>query len=48
MVTNVDDPIPDEALDEIRAAAAVEDAFVVSLPPYAQGQDPVVAESGTM
>lgn len=42
MVTNVDDPIPDEALDEIRAATAVEDAFVVSLPPYAQGQDPVV------
>jgi D-3-phosphoglycerate dehydrogenase len=45
MVTNVDDPIPDEALEEIRAASAVEDAFVVSLPPYAQDQDPVVLSS---
>jgi D-3-phosphoglycerate dehydrogenase / 2-oxoglutarate reductase len=42
MVTNVDDPISDEALEEIKAATAVEDAFVVSLPPYAQDQDPIV------
>ena len=42
MVTNVDDPITDEALEEIKAATAVEDAFVVSLPPYDQPQDAVV------
>lgn len=42
MVTNVDDPITDEALAEIKAAMAVEDAFVVSLPTYIQDQDPVV------
>lgn len=32
MVTNVDEDIPPDALDEIRAVDAVEDAFIVSLP----------------
>jgi D-3-phosphoglycerate dehydrogenase len=30
MVTNVDEPIPAEALEEIRAASAIEDAFIVT------------------
>ncbi|HWV34557.1 MAG TPA: phosphoglycerate dehydrogenase [Thermomicrobiales bacterium] len=41
MVTNVDDFIPEEALEEIRACDAVEDVFVVSLPPFEVEPDPV-------
>ena len=41
MVTNVDDFIPDAALEEIRACAAVEEVFVVSLPPFEVEPDPV-------
>jgi D-3-phosphoglycerate dehydrogenase len=32
MVTNVDEAIPDEVLEQIRGADAVENAFVVALP----------------
>ncbi len=32
MVTNVDESIPDEVLEQIRGADAVENAFVVALP----------------
>jgi D-3-phosphoglycerate dehydrogenase len=42
MVTNVDEPIPAAALAEIRGAAAIEDAFVVTLPPFDGDPDPVV------
>jgi len=39
MVLNVDDEIPDNALDELKAIAGIETAFVVSLPrPSAQRQ----------
>lgn len=41
MVTNVDEDIPHEALQEIRHCAAVEEAFVVSLPPFDADSDPV-------
>ncbi|MGC4190624.1 MAG: phosphoglycerate dehydrogenase [Thermomicrobiales bacterium] len=41
MVTNVDDTVPDAAIDEIRALPAVEDVFVVSLPPFDGEPDPV-------
>ena len=47
MVTNVDEPIPAEALSEIRAAAAIEDAFVVTLPPFNGDPDPVVVSAMT-
>jgi len=42
MVTNVDEPIPDEALAEIRAIEGLENAVIVSLPEVVQAQpDPV-------
>ena len=47
MVTNVDEPIPAAALAEIRAANAIEDAFVVTLPPYDGDTDPVVIAAMT-
>ncbi len=47
MVTNVDEPIPAAALDEIRAANAIEDAFVVTLPPFDGDLDPVVISAIT-
>ena len=47
MVTNVDEPITDEALAEIRAASAIEDAFVVTLPPFEGDPDPVVVAAIT-
>lgn len=47
MVTNVDEPIPPAALAEIRAANAIEDAFVVTLPPYDGDPDPVVIAAMT-
>jgi D-3-phosphoglycerate dehydrogenase len=47
MVTNVDEPIPAAALDEIRAANAIEDAFVVTLPPFDGDPDPVVISAIT-
>ncbi len=47
MVTNVDEAIPDEAVEEIRQCAAVEDAFVVSLPPFDTDPDPVVLSAIT-
>jgi len=47
MVTNVDEPIPAAALAEIRAAAAIEDAFVVTLPPFAGNPDPVAVSAMT-
>lgn len=40
MVTNVDEEVPEEAMEAIRAADAVEDAFVVALPPM-EDDDPV-------
>lgn len=40
MVTNVDEEIPDEVMDEIRTAEAVEDAFVVALPSI-EDDDPI-------
>jgi D-3-phosphoglycerate dehydrogenase len=47
MVTNVDEPIPAAALAEIRGAAAIEDAFVVTLPPFDGDPDPVVVSAMT-
>jgi D-3-phosphoglycerate dehydrogenase len=47
MVTNVDEDIPQEALDEIRQCAAVEHAFVVSLPPFDAEPDPVALSAIT-
>ena len=47
MVTNVDEPIPAEALAEIRGADAIEDAFVVTLPPYDGDPDPIVIAAMT-
>lgn len=47
MVTNVDEPIPSAALAEIRAADAIEDAFVVTLPPFEGDPDPVVMSTIT-
>lgn len=47
MVTNVDEAIPPEAVDEIRRCAAVEDAFVVSLPPFDTEPDPVALSAIT-
>lgn len=42
MVTNVDEEIPSEALDEIRAIEGLENAFIVSLPGVLQEKpDPV-------
>jgi hypothetical protein len=41
MVTNVDEEIPAAALAEIRAADAIEDAFVVTLPPFDGDPDPI-------
>ncbi len=42
MVTNVDEEIPGEALDEIRAIEGLENAFIVSLPGVLQARpDPV-------
>lgn len=41
MVTNVDEEISPEALDEIIAVAGVEEAFVVSLPTVTEARDPV-------
>jgi len=43
MVTNVDDVVPDEAIAEIRALDAVEDVFVVALPPFDADPDPIAA-----
>ncbi|MGI8482756.1 MAG: phosphoglycerate dehydrogenase [Thermomicrobiales bacterium] len=45
MVTNVDDFVPEAALEEIRACEAVEDVFIVSLPPFDVEPDPVVASA---
>lgn len=47
MVTNVDEAIPDEAVEEIRQCDAVEDAFVVSLPPFDTEPDPVALSAIT-
>ncbi len=47
MVTNVDESIPDEAVEEIRRCDAVEDAFVVSLPPFDGESDPVALSAMT-
>jgi D-3-phosphoglycerate dehydrogenase len=47
MVTNVDDAIPPEALEEIRRCAPVEHAFVVSLPPFDADPDPVALSTIT-
>lgn len=47
MVTNVDEAIPEEAVEEIRQCAAVEDAFVVSLPPFDTDPDPVALSAIT-
>ena len=47
MVTNVDEPIPAAAIEEIRAAQAIEDAFVVTLPPFDGDSDPVVLSAMT-
>jgi len=47
MVTNVDESIPDEAVEEIRRCDAVEDAFVVSLPPFDSEADPVALSAIT-
>ncbi|HEU0165686.1 MAG TPA: phosphoglycerate dehydrogenase [Thermomicrobiales bacterium] len=47
MVTNVDDPVPDAAIAEIRGLDAVEDVFVVALPPFDVDADPVVAGAMT-
>ena len=47
MVTNVDEEIPAEALEAIRAAPAIEDAFVVSLPPFDGETDPVALSAMT-
>jgi hypothetical protein len=41
MVTNVDEEIPQAALDEIIAVGGVDEAFVVSLPGIATLKDPV-------
>ncbi len=42
MVTNVDEEIPEEALEEIRAIEGLENAFIVSLPGVMQARpDPV-------
>lgn len=48
MVTNVDESIPDEAVEEIRRCDAVEDAFVVSLPPFDGEADPVALSAITL
>ena len=45
MVTNVDDTVPEAAIEEIRALPAVEDVFVVSLPPFDGEPDPVAVAS---
>lgn len=47
MVTNVDESIPDEAVEEIRRCDAVEDAFVVTLPPFDGEHDPVALSAIT-
>lgn len=47
MVTNVDEAIPEEAVEEIRLCEAVEDAFVVSLPPFDSEPDPVALSAIT-
>jgi D-3-phosphoglycerate dehydrogenase len=41
MVTNVDEEIPPQALQEIRDVGGVEEAFVVSLPSLTEARDPV-------
>jgi len=48
MVTNVDEVIPQEALDEIRSCTAVGRAFVVSLPPFDAEPDPVARSAMTV
>ncbi len=40
MVTNVDEAVPEEAMQEILAAEAIEEAYVVALPPM-EDEDPV-------
>ncbi len=45
MVTNVDEAIPAEALEEIRMSGVIEDAFVVTLPPFDGDPDPVAIAS---
>ncbi len=47
MVTNVDEEIPEAALEEIRSSGAIEDAFVVTLPPFDGDPDPVVISAMT-
>ncbi len=47
MVTNVDEPIPASALEEIRSSGAIEDAFVVTLPPFGGDPDPVAISAMT-
>lgn len=47
MVTNVDEQIPQEALDEIQAVGGVDAAFVVSLPSLTETRDPVALASIT-
>ena len=48
MVTNVDEQIPQEALDEIKAVVGVDEAFVVSLPSPTESQDPVALAAITI
>lgn len=45
MVTNVDDVVPEAAIEEIRACEAVEDVFVISLPPFDVEPDPVAVSA---
>jgi hypothetical protein len=47
MVTNVDEAIPEAALAEIRSAPAIDDAYIVSLPPFDGDPDPVALQSIT-
>ncbi|HEV2073244.1 MAG TPA: phosphoglycerate dehydrogenase [Thermomicrobiales bacterium] len=47
MVTNVDEQIPQVALDEIKAVGGVDEAFVVSLPSLTETQDPITLASIT-
>lgn len=48
MVTNVDEQIPQEALDEIQSIGGVDDAFVVSLPSLTETRDPITVAAITI
>ncbi len=47
MVTNVDEAIPEAALVEIRSAPAIDDAYIVSLPPFDGDPDPIAIQAIT-